>query len=591
MVDIAIVTVLLAAAVYLLISERIPIDLTAIGLMAALALTGLLEPVEAAAGLANPAVVTVGAMFLVSQALVRTGAISFIGPWAARMVKGRPRLALVLICLLVGVASAFVNNTPVVVLFIPVIISMGCQLGVSPSQYLIPASYASILAGTCTLIGTSTNIIVSDLSASYGHGTLSMFELAKVGLPLAVLGLLFMILVAPRLMPRVNNSVCELEDETRRRYLAQAIVTPESWLIDSDPCPGLAELHPGIEVVELVRRSRIFHPCRDRTAAKVGDVLLVKGSADALVQLMQDKGLEPPLAETPLDFGGPNQPLAVELIIPPQSGLQGLRLEDTELLRNDYLTVLAVERSGLSYSEKELAHIRLKTGDVLLVWVQADKMDRLRNRADWIVAEDVQTQIVNKRRAGAAGAIFIALVAAASLGLADIMICALAAVFLLALTGCLSLRRAYRALQPEVLLLIAATIALGAAMTKTGASRYYAELSLSLMKDWPPGLILGGFVALTSVSTQLLSNNATAVLLLPIAVSSAQALGVDPKPFIMAVCYGASACFATPIGYQTNLLVYGPGGYRFSDYLKMGIPLNLLVVVGATLLIPVFWPF
>lgn len=588
--DILIVTVILAVTVYLLISERIPIDLTAIGLMASLALTGLLSPLEAAAGLANPAVVTVGAMFLVSQALVRTGAIGFIGPWAAKTVKGRPRLALALICLLVGTASAFVNNTPVVVLFIPVIISMGCQLGSSPSQYLIPASYASILAGTCTLIGTSTNIIVSDLSLASGYGALSMFELAKVGLPLAVIGLGFMILAAPRLMPRVSNSICELEDESRRRYLAQVVITPESRLIGLNPCPGLAGDHPGVEVVELVRRPKVYHPCRDAIAARAGDVLLVKGSADALVNLVQDQGLDAHLGGGELSFGGADSPLAVELIIPPQSGLLGRRLSHTELLRTDDLIVLAVERSGLSYSENELADIRLKTGDVLLVWVKADKLDRLRNRTDWIVAEDVHTQIVDQRRAKLAGAIFIGLVAAASLGLADIMICALTAVFLLALTGCLSLRRAYRSLQPEVLLLIAATIALGAAMTNTGASKYYAELFLELMSGWPPGLILGGFVLLTSVSTQLLSNNATAVLLLPIAVSSAQALGVDPKPFIMAVCYGASACFATPIGYQTNLLVYGPGGYRFSDYLKMGIPLNLLVIVGATLLIPVFWP-
>jgi di/tricarboxylate transporter len=189
-----------------------------------------------------------------------------------------------------------------------------------------------------------------------------------------------------------------------------------------------------------------------------------------------------------------------------------------------------------------------------------------------------------------AGLIFGAMVVAAATGAADIMVCAMMAVFLMMATGCLPLREAYRALQSNVLLLVAGTIALGMAMDKTGASRYYADLFLSALNGWPPALVLGGIVLLASISTQLLSNNATAVLLLPFAISTAAELGVNPKPFIVAVCIGASACFATPIGYQTNLLVYGPGGYRFSDYFKLGIPLNLLVLIMGTWLIPVFWP-
>jgi di/tricarboxylate transporter len=283
--------------------------------------------------------------------------------------------------------------------------------------------------------------------------------------------------------------------------------------------------------------------------------------------------------------------MVVELIIPPQSDLLGQRLRETYLARDQDLHIVAIERSGLHYTEQKIKDIRLKIGDILLVWCHADRVDKFRGRSDWIVVEDVHHEIVHSRKAPLASAIFAAMVAAAATGLANIMVCALAAVFFMILSGSLSLKEAYRALQSNVLMLIAGTIALGTAMDQTGTSQYYADLFLGALAGWSPHLVLGGFILLTSISTQVLSNNATAVLLLPVAISTALGLEVDPKPFIMAVCFGASACFATPIGYQTNLLVYGPGGYRFSDYLKLGIPLNLLVIVGGTILVPHFWPF
>lgn len=586
-----IVSALLAMTIYLLISEKIPIDLTAIGIMVVLMLTRILTPVEAVAGFANPAVVTVGAMFLISRAMVRTGVVEALGRKVAELARGRALLAMLVVLGIVAVASAFINNTPVVVLFIPVIMSMGCRLGISPSQYLLPVSYVSILAGTCTLIGTSTNIIVSDLSAAYGFGALRMFELAPVGVPIALSGLLLIILLAPRLLPDLLNPTCELDNQQHRRYLAEISIPRGSQLVNMNPCDDLQAKYAGIEVLELIRYSHIYHPCRDAVTIAPDDLLLVKGSPSALVNLLNDKGVELPLTEKGLSFGGPRETVVVELIIPPQSDLLGQRLRHTGLARDDNLHVIAVERSGLHYTEKQIQDIRLKIGDILLVWCRADKLDHFRGRSDWIVVEDVHHEIVYHRKARLAGAIFGGLVVAATAGLADIMVCALAAVFLMVVSGCLPIKDAYRSLQGNVLMLIAGTIALGTAMDRTGTSRFYAELFLRAFDGWPPTLILGGFILLTSISTQVLSNNATAILLLPIAISTALGLGVHPKPFIMAVCFGASACFATPIGYQTNLLVYGPGGYRFSDYFKLGIPLNLLVVTGGTLLVPIFWPF
>ncbi len=588
--DIWIVTGILIITLYLLISEKLPVDLTAIGIMVALMITGILKPVEAVSGFSNPAVLTVGAMFLISQAMIRTGAVGFIGQKVMDWTGGKAWMAMLVILVIAAVASAFINNTPVVVLFIPVVLSLSCRLGTSPSKYLIPLSYASILAGTCTLIGTSTNIIVSDLAADYGYGHFGMFELSAVGIPIAVVGLAMIMVLAPRVMPDLLNPTCELSEGGQRRYLAEMVITEESKLSGLSPCSHIPEKYPGIEVLELIRRSQIFHPCRDMVTMLPDDLLLVKGTPNALMQLLNSKVAALPPSENGMRFDGINTTMVVELIITPQSSLVGRQLKNTYLVRDERLHVVAVERSGLHYSETQLHDIRLKMGDVLLVWCRQDELDQLRGRSDWIMVEDVHHEIEHKRKAPVAGMIFGGLVLTASTGMADIMVCALAAVFLMMATGCLPLREAYRALQSNVLLLIAGTIALGMAMDKTGASQHYADLFLSALDGWPPSLVLGGIILLTSISTQLLSNNATAVLLLPIAISAAAGLGVNPKPFIMAVCFGASACFATPIGYQTNLLVYGPGGYRFSDYFKLGIPLNLLVLVMGALLIPVFWP-
>ncbi|HHP7233474.1 MAG TPA: SLC13 family permease [Desulfobacterales bacterium] len=590
--EITIVSLILVAALALLVTEWLPVDLTAIGIMVALMLTGILEPLEAVAGFANPAVITVAAMFMVSRGMIRTGAVGYIGQKVIEMSRGSTLLAMLVVLLVVGISSAFINNTPVVVLFIPIVLSLSCELGFSPSKFLIPVSYASILAGTCTLIGTSTNIIVSDLSASYGYRPLGMFELAQLGVPLALLGIAFLLFAAPRLMPAHLSPVCEMEDAENRRYLAEFLIPPASPLIGRKAAEVFSQQYPGIQVLELIRDEHIYYPERDPVTITPGDLLLVKGAVSDLVEAMAGDDIEMPLAETGLEFGsGEKASVVVELVFPPNSGLIGQRLSRSRLSRDPDIHIIAMQRSGMHYSQNKLADIRLRTGDVLLIWCPESRLKRLRAETDLIIVEDVHHEIVLRGKAPLAFAIFGALLAAASFGLADIMVCALAAVFAMIVTGCLQMRDAYRTIQGNVLMLIVGTIALGAAMEKTGASRYYADLFLSLFAGSGPAPILGAMLLLTSVSTQLLSNNATAVLILPIAISTALTLNVDPRPFIIAVCFGASACYATPIGYQTNLLVYGPGGYRFSDYLKLGIPLNIMVLGLGTLLIPVFWPF
>ncbi len=345
-------------------------------------------------------------------------------------------------------------------------------------------------------------------------------------------------------------------------------------------------------MLELINKSHIYHPGRVQMFIAADDILLVKGSLNDLVAILHNEEIELPSSEKDLVLGAQKDaPIVVELIISPHSTLRGQQLVRTDLAKDANVHIIAVKRSNLHLAEQQIHDVRLQTGDILLIWCHESKLESIRSGTEYIVVEDVYEELVHKRKAWWSIINFICMIGTATLGIADIMTCALTAAFLMIITGCLQMRDAYRALQGDVLLLIAGTIALGTAMQKTGASQLYAEGFLSLFSGFSPLIILGAMILLTSICTQILSNNATAVLLLPIAISTALGIGVDPKPFIIGICFGASACFATPVGYQTNLMVYGPGGYSFMDFMKLGIPLNVFVVIASTLFIPLIWPF
>ncbi|MCG8637456.1 MAG: anion permease, partial [Desulfobacterales bacterium] len=524
--------------------------------------------------------------------VIRTGAAGIVTELVLNLSRSNRRYAFVIILVTVGLASAFINNTPVVVLFIPIVMGLSCQCNFSPSTLLIPMSYVSILAGTCTLIGTSTNLIVSDLSTAYGYPPLSMFELGVVGVPIAVAGLGFLMVFSGRIMPRRMGPVCEINQASEKRYIAELIVPSQSPLIGKTDIIGYGESELGLNIIEVFRNGNILDPSRTPITIRRDDILLAKGSAEDLVACLKKATLLPAHGEEELNLGpGLKDDLIIELIVPPMSGMLKEPLLSTELKNDPEVQIIAIRSRRTHYSYRKIKSIRLKIGDIILVRCPRHKLGQIRKSMDFIIIEDIHHALIDKEKARMAAGIFTGVVLAATLGLADIMICAITGVFLMTLTHCLSLKDAYRALEPEVLLLIIATIALGTAMEKTGATPLYAGLFLDLFSGMGPGLVLTGMILLASISTHILSNNATAVLLLPIAASTAVSLGVNPKPFIMGICFGASACFATPIGYQTNLLVYGPGGYHFPDYLKLGLPLNLLVVTMASLLIPLAWPF
>ncbi|MFH2005842.1 MAG: SLC13 family permease [bacterium] len=590
--EILLVSILLIGTMVLLVSEWLPLDLTAIGVMVALMATGLLPPAEALAGFSNPAPITVGALFVVSAGLTRTGALDVASQWIVALTKGRPLWFLLICLVLTGLLSAFVSNTPVVILFISIVMAYCCKHQQSPSKFLIPVSYMSILAGTCTLIGTSTNIIVSDLGKQMGCREIQMFELSALGVPIALAGGAFLFFLSGRLLPGHKEPVCELKDGERQRYLSEVEVPKGSRFVGQEPLAALRQELAEAEVFEVIRGREVLDPREKALALADGDRLLIKGSVGDLLELLEGGSVVLP---TDADAARPKpyhrESMIAELIVPPNSPLVGERLSDTELVREETLHIIGVKRRHQRYGYERASQLRLAVGDILLVQGPQERFRLLSAAGDVVVVDDVFRIIRWRRRAWWAVGIFVAMVLAAATGLVNILVAALGAAFLMVAAGCLRLHTAYRSVDVKVLLLIIGTIALGRALQRTGAADLYAQTFLRLFAGAGPHVVLGGFILLTSLLSHVLSNNSTAALLVPFALSTAVALGVDPRPFLIGICFGASACYATPIGYQTNLLVYEPGGYRFGDYLRLGLPLNLLVCLSAAIFIPYLWSF
>lgn len=588
--SIIVVSVILGIAVVLFVTEKLPVDLTALAVMITLMVLGILTPEEGIANFANAAPITVGVLFVVSRGLMRTGALDFITARIIRYSNGDPKRILLLSLFLVGGFSSFLNNTPVVVLFISVLMAVCCEYSISPSKFLMPISFISILAGTSTLIGTSTNIIVSDLAAREGVAPIGMFELSVLGMPIAMIGAVFLYFLAPKILGSYREPLCMITGD-KHRYISELVVPPDSPLVTNGITQVLRERSLDVEILEVVRNTQVFDPQWEDFQLSAGDKLLVGATADELAKMLSNRCAVLPRKEN----GTSSDPhdrksLVVELLVQPNSDAVGRRLSHLLDSLDWHVHLIGVKRHW-AHESKKMGDLRLSVGDILLVRAPLDHLDQIRSALDMIVLEEVHQTIINRKKAPLAMGIFGLMVLATAFGLANILVTSLVAMLAMLLTGCLSLREAYRAVDARVLILIIGTLSLGTALSKTGAADLYAEILLTPLQGVSPWFVLSAFILLTSVLSLFLSNNSTAVLLIPIALSTATALQVDPRPFVIGICFGASACYATPIGYQTNMLVFGPGGYSFKDYLKLGIPLNIWVWLMASIFVPIIWPF
>jgi len=595
MLDIVLVCLVIAIAFALFASERMRVDLVAMLVLTALAVIGqfregFLSLEEAFSGFSNEATLTIGAMFVLSSGLTKTGAIGWLSLKLTNFGGGSQTKLFVVVITTAAVVSAFINNTAAVAIFLPIALGLARDHGVSQSKLLMPLSFASIVGGTCTLIGTSTNILVSSLAADNGLEGFSMFELTKLGAVFLAIGLLYLTFVARRWLPdRAPTSLTRKYEMSR--YLTGLDVPADSPLVGRSAAEArLNELYD-VTILEVGRGEAKIHSGLRDIKLEAGDHLLARGAYDGILEMKRQEKIviraEDKYADGSLTT---EDSVLLEGIVSPSSSLVGTTLKDADFRHLSGVFALAINKHGATLRDK-VGKVRLEIGDTLLLQGRRGSVDHLADKPYSLVLQTVDVPEMRFGKAAYAGAIIALVVGLAATGATSILLASMVGCVLMILTQCISLQEAYDAVDWFVIFLLAGVIPLGIAMQNTGAAELMAGGLLDLTQSWGPTGVLAAFYLLTTLFASVMSHNAAAVVLVPIGIAAAHKLGLDPRPFLMAVTFAASSSLATPFGYHTNLMVYVQGGYRFADFLKVGIPLNLLLWVAASLLIPVFWPF
>lgn len=585
--EIALVLGLLIGAVALFISNRLPPDVVALLIFVVLLVSGLI-PLEAGLrGFSNSAVMTIASMFVLSEGLRRTGLVSWVVRLLERVARRSAGFAIFLLLLCTAGLSAFVNNTAVVALLIPVALALSETMRRSPSKLLLPISYASMFGGVCTLIGTSTNLIVSEVAQQRGIEPLGMFEFTPLGLLFTAVGIVYLTTIGARLLPERRPASDPSGAYQIGNYIAEVVISERASstgkpLMHAD---FVRELQ--VDVLDIWRNGVPLLPLPDRMLQK-GDILRVRCDAEKLRRLKEEYGLIPlPDTETHTE---PEQQMLVELVVLPGASVIGQSLKQARF-RNHYgATVLAMRHRQTTVLE-QLADIPLQAGDTLLARIDKDRLPELLASSDFLVVSQAELTARRLGKALMAGAIMVGVIVVASFGWQPTVIAAVAGALLMVLTRCLKPEEAVQAIDWRLLMMLGAMLALGTAMEETGTARWLTLQLFGVAGNLGPWVMLSAFYLLTSLLTEVMSNNATAVLMAALAIEVAEVLGVSARPFLFAVAFSASSSFMTPIGYQTNTMVFNIGQYQFSDFMRIGAPLNLLYWVIASLLIPVIWHF
>ncbi|MBK8050433.1 MAG: SLC13 family permease [Anaerolineales bacterium] len=620
--DQIILLAILAISTLLYVTQWLPIELTSVLIIVALMATGVLNTSEALSGFSSSATITVGAMFVISAGLVRTGALENATAMIVRGSRGNPWRMLLLIAIIVPLISAFMNNTPVVVMMIPVVLSLSKRFGVFPSKFLLPVAYLATLGGTISLLGTSTNILVDGMYRASGGPGIGLFEFTKFGLIYAGVGVIYVMLFANRILPdraplaslaaRKDSAVYITELTVEATNSAVGKLVPDLFRFIADPGRAMppapaqrrhrriskppatepARIANSVELLELVREGEVFRAQETNNLRLApNDTLLVSGTPKEIAAFMKSAGM--PLA-TVLDDGErePQRDVeqeVIEAVVLPQSSVIGRLVADLRLYALYGVSVMGVQRLGRQQF-RGLRGMRLNSGDVLLLRGSRQGLAAATESNRLLVVEGVDETIIRTGRNWQALLILLGVVLLGSFTEIPIVSLALAGAALMVITGCLRPGEAIRSLDASSLLLLAGTIPLGAAMEATGLAQTVVDWLLNTVGTANPLLFLSMFFLMTWILTELLSNNAVAVLVTPIALSLAQSTGMNPTALLRVVIFGASCSFVMPQGYQTNAIVMGPGGYRFIDYVKFGLPLSLLCWLAATIFIPIFWP-
>jgi di/tricarboxylate transporter len=602
--EILFVFAVLLFAIVSFIWERISADLTAITVFGVLIFVSMISKSEELPALeqllgvfANSAPLTIAAMFIVSGALERTGAIDLITAYLRRLVKLPYRSFIFVMVIGVAAVSAFINNTPVVIVLMPVVLTLSREMGIASSKLLIPLSYASIFGGTCTLLGTSTNLLASGILVDSGHAPIGMFELAAVGLPILACGTLYLVLFGNKLLPHRETLTSILSDEERKEFMTEAFVRAGSELKGQTALESGMLKGRGIRLLEIVRHGVAVTGDPKRTKLEVGDRLVLACRPSGVAEANSMKGIalrgeiSAGLETIAMDEGA-----IVEGVVGPHATILGKTLGEINFRQRFRMVVVAVHRKGHNQRDR-LDSLRLQPGDTLLMMGSTKAINSLTTSEEIILLDRPRVPARSVRaKMPIAISVTIAIVTLATLNIVPIVAAVTLGVAILMLTGCVKPKDAYGSVEWSILMIIFGMLALGQAMDSTGASLLIAENMIELVQSFAPEhlqsvMMLAFVYIITSTFTEFLSNNAAVALMVPITLGIATTLGIDPRPLVVGACIAASASFATPIGYQTNTYVYGVGGYKFFDFTKVGLPLNIICFIVTVIVVPKFWSF
>ena len=573
---------LLALMFLLFIIEPIPVEVTALSVTVLMIMSGILPSQEFLFVLSNPAPWTIMAMFVISGALVRTGVLNKMGEFISNNSEKRPALVIGLLALITLVGSAFINNTPVVVILIPLVIKLAGDLNSPASRYLIPLSYLAIMGGMLTLIGTSTNLLIDGVAQSYDLEPFGMFEITPVALALAVVGICYLFLFSRLLLPDRNSLTEILSNQDSKSFLTEVVIPKESPLINQKFSSTNIFTREGMKIVDLIRDEKSIDIEASDFLLEQGDRIVLRSEMGELMGLKENNDL------MMVDTFSSKQTITMETLIPPGCTLVGKSLDQLNLRRRFGVYALAIHRRNRDLGKK-LEKILLRVGDTLLIEGASKDIKRLAAEVDLALLAEPNVRAYRRKHAPLVISVLVGLVLSTVLGLAPLFIVALASVTFVLCTKCIDIEEVYELIDGKILVLIFSLLAIGRSLELSGALTSFMELINPYLYLAPIPILLWLLYLFTSILTEMVSNNAVAVVITPVAISIASSLGLDARPFVMVIMIAASASFATPIGYQTNTMVYGPGAYRFTDFLRIGVPLNLIFGILTAFLISFFY--
>jgi di/tricarboxylate transporter len=581
--------IILAIALILFSFEWITPDVTAIGVLLALVLFGLIPIEKAFAGFGSETVLLLLGLLIMTAALMRTGVVGVVSQHLLKYTRAHPSRLLLVTMLVVGLSGAFINNTASAAFFLPVVLGLSQRAKFSASRLLMPMAFAAILSSSVTLISTSTNVVISGLIVQAGLPPIGMFELTPVGLPVFIVGLMYMLVIGRRLIPDRPAPQNLTDTFGLRPYLAELRILPDSPLVGSTLAQSGLGRDLDLTVISIIRDGQRRLAPSANSKLNAGDALLVEGSSDDILKIKDLAGIDiqADAKFSDIDLQDNNMRLA-EVVLLPQSQFIGRTLKGLQLREKYHIQVLAISRrTGVVHSK--IAHTRLSLGDVLLVQGHQEQIAALQNDNAFDVLGVVESQRFNRKQAWTVIGIFTLALALATFKLTPIPVAMLLGALFVFLTGCISSEEAYRQVEWKVLILIGCMLALGVAMQTTGTAQFLAERLVALVGDWNPLWLLAGFFILTVLLTQPMSNQAAATVVIPVALSTALQLHLNPRTFAIMIAVAASTSYLTPLE-PACLMVYGPGRYRFVDFLKVGGLLTLIVFLLAIGLVPLFWP-